>query len=136
MSSVNKVIIIGRLGKDPEVRMAGDGKAIANLNLATSERWTDKRTGEKKEQTEWHRVVAYSPQSEVIEKYAYKGSQIYIEGKLQTRKWTDKDNIERYTTEIVVSSLTLLDKKDTDKSAVPAKTPVSAEPAFDEECPF
>ena len=112
--SVNKVILIGNLGADPEVRRTQDGRPIVNLRVATSENWRDKNTGERKERTEWHRVVIFSEGlCKVAEQYLKKGSKVYLEGQLQTRKWTDKDNIERYSTEVVLqgfnSSLTMLD---------------------------
>ena len=112
--SVNKVILIGNLGADPEIRRTQDGRPIANLRIATSESWRDKATGERKEKTEWHRVVIFSEGlCKIVEQYLKKGSKVYLEGQLQTRKWTDKDNIERYSTEVVLqgfnSSLTMLD---------------------------
>ena len=112
--SVNKVILVGNVGKDPEIRRTQDGRPIANLSLATSENWRDKATGERKEKTEWHRVVVFSePLCKVIEQYVKKGSKLYIEGQLQTRKWTDKDGAEKYSTEVVLQgfngSLTMLD---------------------------
>lgn len=100
---VNKVIIVGNLGQDPEVRYMPSGGAVANITVATSESWNDKGTGEKKEQTEWHRIVLFGKLAEIAGEYLKKGSQVYIEGKLQTRKWTDKDGVDRYTTEVVVS---------------------------------
>ncbi len=103
--SVNKVILVGNLGKDPEVRHTQDGKAIVNLTLATSENWRDKGTGERKERTEWHRVVIFNENlAKVAEQYLKKGSTVYIEGALQTRKWTDKDGVEKYTTEVVLQN--------------------------------
>ena len=111
MSSVNKAIIIGRIGQDPETRHAPSGDAICNLSVATSESWKDKSTGEKREQTEWHRVVLFGRTAEVAEQYLRKGSQIYIEGRIQTRKWTDKDGNERYTTEIRGDVLRMLGSK-------------------------
>ena len=112
--SVNKVILVGNVGKDPEIRRTQDGRPIANLSLATSESWRDKATGEKKEKTEWHRVVIFSePLCKVVEQYVKKGAKLYIEGQLQTRKWTDKDGVEKYSTEVVLQgfngSLTMLD---------------------------
>jgi single-strand DNA-binding protein len=112
--SVNKVILVGNLGADPEVRRTQDGRPIVNLRVATSESWRDKATGDRKEKTEWHRVVIFSEGlCKIAEQYLKKGSKIYLEGQLQTRKWTDKDNIERYSTEVVLqgfnSSLTMLD---------------------------
>ncbi|WP_019677516.1 single-stranded DNA-binding protein [Arsukibacterium perlucidum] len=106
---INKVILIGNLGADPEVRYMPQGGAVANMTLATSESWTDKNTNEKKEQTEWHRVVIYQRLAEIAGEYLRKGSKVYIEGKLKTRKWTDKDGVERYTTEIVANELQMLD---------------------------
>lgn len=101
--SVNKVILIGNLGRDPEVRHTQDGAPIVNLNIATSESWRDRQTGERKERTEWHRVVIFNEQlAKIAEQYLRKGSTVYIEGALQTRKWTDKDGIEKYTTEVVL----------------------------------
>ena len=112
--SVNKVILVGNLGKDPEVRRTQDGRPIVNLSLATSETWRDKATGERKEKTEWHRVVIFSEGlAKVAEQYLKKGSKVYLEGQLQTRKWQDKDGNEKYTTEVVLqgfnSALTMLD---------------------------
>ncbi len=112
--SVNKVILIGNLGADPEIRRTQDGRPIANLSVATSESWRDKNTGERKEKTEWHRVVIFNEGlCRVVEQYLKKGSKVYLEGQLQTRKWTDMDNIERYSTEVVLqgfnSVLTMLD---------------------------
>lgn len=114
--SVNKVIVVGNLGKDPEIRRTQDGKAIANLSIATSETWRDKNSGERKEKTEWHRVAIFSePLCKVAEQYLKKGSKVYIEGALQTRKWTDQSGVEKYSTEIVLqgfnSVLTMLDGK-------------------------
>ncbi|HVA13890.1 MAG TPA: single-stranded DNA-binding protein [Stellaceae bacterium] len=112
--SVNKVILVGNLGRDPEIRSTQDGLRIANLSLATSETWRDKASGERKEKTEWHRVAIFNDRLvEVVEKYVKKGAKLYIEGQLQTRKWTDKDGQDRYTTEIVLGrfngQLTMLD---------------------------
>jgi single-strand DNA-binding protein len=115
MSGVNKVILVGHLGADPEIRHTGDGRPIANLRLATSESWRDKATGERRERTEWHRVVIFAEGlAKVAEAYLRKGSKAYIEGQLQTRKWTDQAGIERYSTEVVVQgfggALVLLDR--------------------------
>ena len=112
--SVNKVILVGNLGKDPEIRRTQDGKAIANLSVATSESWRDRNTGERKEKTEWHRVVIFNEGlAKVAEQYLKKGSKVYVEGQLQTRKWTDQSGAEKYTTEVVLqgfnSNLTMLD---------------------------
>ncbi|MTD28993.1 single-stranded DNA-binding protein SSB1 [Erwinia sorbitola] len=100
---VNKVILVGNLGQDPEVRYMPNGGAVANMTLATSESWRDKQTGETKEKTEWHRVVLFGKLAEVAGEYLRKGSQVYIEGALQTRKWTDQAGVEKYTTEVVVN---------------------------------
>jgi single-strand DNA-binding protein len=112
--SVNKVILVGNLGKDPEIRRTQDGRPIANLSVATSEQWRDKATGERKEKTEWHRVVIFSEGlAKVAEQYLKKGAKVYIEGQLQTRKWTDNAGVEKYSTEVVLqgfnSNLTMLD---------------------------
>ena len=112
--SVNKVILVGNLGKDPEIRRTQDGRPIANLSLATTESWRDKNSGERKDKTEWHRVVIFSEGlCKVAEQYLKKGAKVYIEGQLQTRKWTDKDGSEKYSTEVVLqglnSTLTMLD---------------------------
>lgn len=113
-ASVNKVIIVGNLGRDPEIRFMQDGGKIANFPVATSESWKDRDTGERREKTEWHRVVIFNDRlADVAEKYLRKGSKVYLEGQLQTRKWTDNQNQERYTTEIVLAKyrgeLTMLD---------------------------
>jgi single-strand DNA-binding protein len=108
MASLNKVMIIGNLGRDPEVRYTADGAAIANLSLATTSSWKDKNTGEKKEETEWHRVVFYGKIAEIVGQYAKKGRPLYVEGRLKTRKWTDKEGVEKYTTEIVADQMQLL----------------------------
>ena len=101
--SVNKVILVGNLGRDPETRQMQDGNSVANLSLATSESWRDKNTGERREKTEWHRVVIFNERlAEVAQKYLRKGSKIYIEGQLQTRKWTDQSGVEKYSTEVVL----------------------------------
>lgn len=106
---INKVILIGNLGADPEVRYMPNGNAVANFTLATSESWTDKQTNEKKEATEWHRVVVYQRLAEIAGEYLRKGSKVYIEGKLKTRKWQDQQGIERYTTEIHANEIQMLD---------------------------
>lgn len=114
--SVNKVILVGNVGKDPEVRSGQDGSKIVNFSLATSETWNDRASGERKERTEWHRVVVFNDRiGDVVEKYVRKGSKVYVEGALQTRKWTDQSGQEKYTTEVVISrfrgELTLLDSR-------------------------
>ena len=117
--SVNKVILLGNLGRDPEIRSTQDGTKVATLSLATSESWRDKSSGERKEKTEWHRIVIFNERLvEVAEKYLKKGSKIYVEGQLQTRKWTDQSGNERYVTEVVLQrfrgEVTMLDKADRD----------------------
>tara|TARA_R110001606_G_scaffold346892_2_gene495882 strand:+ start:29221 stop:29721 length:501 start_codon:yes stop_codon:yes gene_type:complete len=109
--SVNKVILVGRLGAEPESRAFPNGGSICNLRLATSESWKDKQTGERKERTEWHRVSLNNRLGEVAQQYLHKGSQIYIEGRIQTRKWQDQSGQDRYSTEIVGDSMTMLDSK-------------------------
>lgn len=108
---VNKVILVGNLGNDVELRYAANGSAVANLSLATSESWKDKETGENQERTEWHRVSMFGRLAEVAGQYLKKGSKIYVEGKLQTRKWQDKEGVERYTTEIVANEMQMLDSR-------------------------
>ena len=114
--SVNKVILVGNLGRDPEIRYAQDGTKIVTFSMATSENWKDKNTGERREKTEWHRVVLFNERlGDVAEKYLHKGSKVYIEGALQTRKWTGNDGVEKYTTEVVLQryrgELTMLDSR-------------------------
>jgi single-strand DNA-binding protein len=108
MASVNKVIIVGNLGRDPETRYMPSGDAITNIAVATTDSWKDKATGEKKEQTEWHRISAFGKLAEIMGQYLKKGSQVYIEGSLRTRKYTDKDGIERYATEIRADTMQML----------------------------
>lgn len=152
--SVNKVILIGNLGRDPEIRSTQDGREIANLAIATSENWKDRNSGERKEKTEWHRVVIFNEGLVgIAKKYLKKGSKIYIEGQLQTRKWTDKDGSEKYSTEVVLQNfngvLTMLDgKSDGDNSSggnysqnnysQPASSSPSKAPSelMDDEIPF
>lgn len=152
--SVNKVILVGNLGRDPEIRRTQDGKPIANLALATSESWRDKATGERKEKTEWHRVVIFSEGlCKIAEQYLKKGSKVYVEGALQTRKWSDKDGVEKYSTEIVLQAfggvLTMLDTRasngDETSSDEPEHTQPARKPKFpsagkggdmDDEIPF
>jgi single-strand DNA-binding protein len=112
MASVNKVILIGNLGKDPEVRYAPSGSAICNVTLATSRQWKDKTSGEKQEETEWHRVVFYDRLAEIAGEYLKKGRPVYVEGRLKTRKWTDKEGVEKYTTEIVADQMQLLGSRE------------------------
>ena len=119
MSGVNKVILIGNLGADPEIRHLQNGVSVANFRIATSEVYKDKTTGEKREQTEWHSIVAWRGLAEITEKYLKKGSKVYIEGKLRTRKW-EKDGIDRYTTEIMADEMSLLDRPTGERSSEPA----------------
>lgn len=140
---VNKVILIGNLGRDPEVRYSPNGGAIANITLATSESWKDKNTGEQVDKTEWHRVVFFRRLAEIAGEYLKKGSKVYIEGKLQTRKWQDKDGNDRYTTEIVANEMQMLDSRggsanyNQDEPAANSSQPEPM-PAgdFDDDIPF
>jgi single-strand DNA-binding protein len=155
--SVNKVILIGNLGADPEIRRTQDGRPIANLRVATSESWRDKATGERKEKTEWHRVVIFNEGlCRIAEQYLKKGSKVYLEGQLQTRKWQDKDGQDKYSTEVVLqgfnSQLTMLDTRGRDsgggevsedfgaQGAMPARKPAMAGAGkrgdMDDEIPF
>jgi len=112
MSSLNKVMLIGNVGRDPEQRFLANGDAVTTVSIATSERWKDKNSGEMQEATEWHRVVFWRRLAEIVNEYVTKGSPIYVEGKLKTRKWTDKDGAEKYTTEIVAEEMKLLGKRE------------------------
>lgn len=112
MASVNKVILVGNLGKDPDVRYLPDGGAVVNLALATSSNWKDKNTGEKREETEWHRVVIYGRLAEIAGEYCKKGRSVYIEGRLKTRKWQDQSGVDKYTTEIIADQMQLLGGRD------------------------
>lgn len=138
MSSLNKAMIIGRLGQDPEVRYTQSNTAVANLSIATSERYKDS-TGEWKENTEWHRVVAWGRLAEICQEYLKKGSQVYVEGPIQTRKWEDREGQTRYTTEIKALTLTMLDSKGSreEPPATPSKSddsqPVSSNVNLDED---
>lgn len=157
--SVNKVILVGNLGRDPEIRTTQDGKEIANLTLATSESWRDRNTGERREKTEWHRIVVFNDGLiGVIKNYLHKGSKIYVEGALQTRKWTDQSGVEKYSTEVVLqgfgSTLTMLDSRNAaggnheshssnhhanahhSAAAQPAAAKPSAPADLDDEIPF
>ena len=135
MASVNKVILVGNLGRDPEVRYTASGTPVANFTMATSERWTD-ATGERKERTEWHRIVVWGKQAEIVGEYLRKGKQVYIEGSLQTRDWTDRDGNKRYTTEVRAQRVQMLGRPD-DRQPVAAGAPDQevAEPGggFDED---
>jgi len=144
MSGINKVILIGNLGAKPELKYSATNTAITNLSVATSESWTDKNTGQKQEKTEWHRVSVFGKLAEVVSNYCDKGSKVYIEGKLQTRKWQDKVGADRYTTEIIVSGfnsvIQMLDSVNkntiTDPDQVIPIEPVTADPEFDDIIPF
>tara|TARA_R110000850_G_scaffold72542_1_gene159524 strand:- start:1048 stop:1485 length:438 start_codon:yes stop_codon:yes gene_type:complete len=142
--SLNKVQIIGNLGRDPEVRYTGDNRAIANLTVASSESWKD-QSGERQEKTEWHRIVLFGPLAEIAEKYLKKGSNAYFEGKLQTKKWEDKDGNERYTTEIVVDrggQMQMLNNNSNSDDTAKQEKPKSKsahegnDDAFDDDIPF
>jgi single-strand DNA-binding protein len=149
--SVNKVILVGNLGADPEIRNTQDGRPIANLRIATSESWKDRNTGEKRERTEWHRVVVFNEGlAKVCENYLRKGAKVYIEGQLQTRKWQNQEGQDQYSTEIVLqgfnSTLTMLDgrgegggqsySRDDDRGGAPAGAPPSDSGPLDDEIPF
>ncbi|MDX5979573.1 single-stranded DNA-binding protein [Vreelandella alkaliphila] len=108
---INKVILIGNLGQDPEVRFTPSGAAVANLNIATSDSWTDRQSGERQERTEWHRVVLFNKTAEIAQQYLKKGAKVYIEGRLQTRKWQDQNGQDRYSTEIVANDMQMLDSR-------------------------
>src|SRR5512134_1822092 len=135
MASVNKVILIGNLGRDPETRYTADGAAITNIAIATSDRWKDKATGEMKEATEWHRVVFFGRQAEIAGEYLKKGRPVYVEGRLKTRKWTDKDGVEKYTTEIMADNMQLLGSREgmgdgeSRGGAAPARSAPASRPA-------
>ena len=138
MASVNKVIIVGNLGKDPEVRYAPSGSAICNVTIATSRQWKDKTSGEKQEETEWHRVVFYDRLAEIAGEYLKKGRPVYVEGRLKTRKWTDKEGVEKYTTEIVAAEMQLLGSREgtgggddagAGQRSAPASRPAAGRPA-------
>ena len=155
MAGINKVILVGNLGAKPEIKYASNGNAISNLSVATSESWTDKSTGQKQERTEWHRVSLFGKVAEIAGQYLDKGSKVYVEGKLQTRKWQDQNGQDRYTTEVVISgfsgTLQMLDRRDDMNSrapsqqsqaqaqsapqAAPAITPVASY-EFEDDIPF
>lgn len=141
---VNRVILIGNLGKDPDMRFSPNGNAVANFSIATTEAWKDKTSGEKVEKTEWHRIVAFSRLAEIVGEYLKKGAQVYVEGKLQTRKWQDKETgQDRYSTEVVAESIQMLGRREDSGQA--AERPVAAKPSpaggptgadFDDDIPF
>ena len=154
MASVNKVIILGNVGQDPEPRYQPSGSAIVNLRVATSRNWKDKQTGEKREQTEWHTIVFFDRLAEIAAEYLRKGSPVYVEGRLQTRKWQDKEGKDRYTTEIIVNEMQMLGGKSgggsfevvENQSQAPSRSAPAAKPAapaakgnfdnFDDDIPF
>ena len=137
MASLNKTTLIGNLGTDPEIRYMPDGTPTATISLATTDTWKDKASGERQEKTEWHRVVFFKGLAEVVGQYLKKGSQIYVEGKLRTRKWTDKDGIDRYTTEIVGREMQMLGKKDAKDVPAAPRSAASADAGdFDDDVPF
>lgn len=137
---INKAIVVGNLGRDPEVRYSANGNAIANVTLATTDSWKDKQSGERQEKTEWHRVVFFGRLAEIAGEYLKKGSQVYVEGRLQTRKWEDRDGNERYTTEIVAADMQMLGGRggDASSSAPPDYGQADAAPGgdFDDDIPF
>ena len=143
---INKVILVGNLGTDPEMRYAPSGTAIVTVNIATSSGWKDKQSGEMQERTEWHRVVFFNRLAEIVGEYLKKGSKVYVEGSLRTRKWTDKNEIERYTTEIVANEMQMLDSRGgsaggyqnapSQSNAAPAASSQNAAPDFDDDIPF
>jgi len=122
MAGINKVILIGNLGSDPEVRYTPSGVAVAQFNIATSEEWKDKDSGEKRERTEWHRIVAWRRLGEICGEYLSKGQQVYVEGRIQTNAWEDKEGNKRYTTEIVANTVQFLGRRDSSESARPRST--------------
>ena len=141
---INKVILVGNLGQDPEIRYTASGAAVATLNIATSDQWTDKQSGQKQERTEWHRVVMFNRLGEIAGEYLKKGAQVYIEGKLQTRKWQDQNGQDRYTTEIVANEMQMLSGRtgtgghsqpQPDHNAPPAQQPPQGG-GFDDDIPF
>lgn len=132
MSSVNKAVILGNLGRDPEIRSMQNGDRVANLSVATAESWKDKNSGERKERTEWHRVTVFNPHLvDICEKYLKKGSKVYLEGSIQTRKWNDQNGVEKYTTEIVLQKfrgeLVLLGGKDSSGEGAPVEEDIPLE---------
>lgn len=144
MASVNKVILVGHLGRDPETRYMPDGGAVTNVSVATTDTWKDKTSGEKREATEWHRIVFFNRLAEVAGEYLKKGSQVYIEGRLRTRKWQDKEGNDKYTTEITADTLQMLGGKPTgerssgpsQERAEPAKKPAGKFDDMEDDIPF
>lgn len=136
MASVNKVIIVGNLGQDPEVRYSADNKAIASISVATTDRYKDKTTGEQKELTEWHRVTFFNNLAEIVGEWLKKGSSVYVEGKLRTRKWVDKDGVERYTTEIVADSMQMLGSRSGEPTSAKKNNAPQKPVVNDDDNPF
>ena len=143
MAGVNKVIVVGRLGSDPDTRYMPSGSAVTNVSVATSESWKDKETGEKQEKTEWHRVVFFNRLAEIASEYLKKGSQIYVEGRLQTRKWEDKEGNEKWTTEIVANQMQMLGERMSSGSSSNDRAPAQntnkndfVNDDFDDDIPF
>ena len=142
MAGINKVILIGNLGSDPEVRYTPSGVAVAQFNIATSEEWKDKDSGEKRERTEWHRIVAWRRLGEICGEYLSKGQQVYVEGRIQTNTWEDKEGNKRYTTEIIANTVQFLGKRESSESARPRSTTpadyqgVPAQGPADDDIPF
>ena len=137
MSDLNRVMLIGRLGADPEQRHMPNGKAVVNIRVATSETWKDRNSGERQERTEWHSIVAFDKLAEIIAEYLRKGSQVFIEGKLQTRKWQDKEGKDRYTTEIIAQSMKMLGvRPQGERSPRQEREPERHAGEFDDDIPF
>ena len=137
-NGVNKVLIIGNLGSDPEIKYTKAGDPVANLSIATSESWKDKNSGDLQEKVEWHRVVMFSRLAEIAEQYLKKGSKVFVEGKLQTRKWQDQEGKDRYTTEVVAKEMTMLDSRSTSQAQEKSPKVESEKPKddFEEDIPF
>lgn len=133
---INKVIILGNVGQPPEIRYLPNGGAVANFTIATSETWKDKNSGEKQEKTEWHRCTAYRKLAEIIGEYVIKGSKVYVEGKLQTRKWQGQDGQDRYTTEIIVYEMQMLNSQNSTQSPNQSEPQPATEDNFDDDIPF
>lgn len=127
MAGVNKVILIGNLGADPEVRQVSSDAKVANFRIATSETYKDRQTGERREQTEWHNIVAWRGLAEITERYLRKGSKVYVEGKLRTRQWQDKEGNTRYTTEVHAEEMTMLDRANSGEGGAPSAAPMGAQ---------
>lgn len=138
MRGVNKVILIGQLGQDPECKYLPSGGAVTNISVATSESWKDKNSGQMQQRTEWHRIVFFNKLAEIAAEYLRKGSKVYIEGSLRTRKWTDKDGSDRYTTEIVANELQMLDSRSGDSEAqqAPQSSASQATDSFEDDLPW